>query len=281
MNRSASATDSQILRSLARKGRNFVSLDEDRRWLEEIVSDPRLQLGRMKRRGSLASVAKGRYVVLPPGSSDARQAAPLGTLLAAAFAGRDDYYLGYLSAIVDHRLTDEHSKTVYVAVFNRDLPRLEQLAGSPVHMTRILSEKKRFGTERVRARGKVFYHRSDLERTLLDTLDRPALCRGPETWVRAWSRAFREERVDVARLADYGERWGGSVGARCAFWLRNLGEPRAERRLLQAIGAPLTGRRLLDPSNSFGDGPWPRDRETGLIINIPERALGGWLSYEK
>ena len=281
MSRSTSRADSEILRAVARKGRNYLNLDEDRAWLKEIVSDPPLQLARMKQRGSLAPVAKGRYVVLPYGSSNARQAAPLGLLLAAAFSGREDYFLGYLSAIVDHHLADEPGKTIFIGVFSPDAPKIKQLGGRRVQMTRILSEKKRMGIERVRASGRAFYRRSDLERTLLDTLDRPKLCGDPEIWVRAWSRAFMESRVDVPKLVDYAEQWGGSVAARCAFWLRDLGQPREARLLMQSIGGPLTGRRLLDASKSFGEGDWQRDRETGLVVNIPDRVIGGWLAYEK
>jgi predicted transcriptional regulator of viral defense system len=281
MKRSVSTTDAKILAAIARRGKGFVSLDEDRDWLREIVDDPRQQLARMRERGSLAQVAAGRYVVLPPGASNARQAAPSGVLLAAAFAGRDDsYYLGFLSAIVDHRLTDEHSKTIFVAVLDANLPRIRELGDMPVRMTRVTSDRKWFGIERVRASGRAFYRRSDLERTLLDTLDRPRLCGGPETWVRAWSRAFREDRIDVLKLVDHAERWGGSVALRCAFWLRDLGHAREARRLLRAVGAPLAGRRLLDAGRSFGnDGE--RDRETGLVVNMPEDVVSGWLAYEK
>lgn len=278
---SASTADSRVLRAIARKGRTYVSLEEDRDWLEDLVGDPAQQLARMKKRGSLASVAHGRYVVLPPGVTNAGQAVPTMLLLAAAFAGRNDYYLGYLSALVEHRLTDEQADAFYVAVFSRDLPSISMVAGRPLRMTRILSTKKRFGIERIRAQGRAFYFRSDLERTLLDTLDRPKFCGQPDTWVRSWDRAFAQDRVDVSKLIDYASAWGGSVAARCAFWLRELGRTRESRLLLKSINAPLTGRRELDSSRSFGDGDWHRDRETGLIMNIPEHAITGWLEYGK
>jgi predicted transcriptional regulator of viral defense system len=279
---SASKLDSLILGEIARHGRNFVSLDEDRAWLSELTPDPALQLARMKRRGSLAPVARGRYVVLPPGLSPSTKGIPRGTLLAAAFAGSNQYYLGYLSALVDHHLTDEHSRTIYLAVWGEP-PRIARLGDEKVRMTQIKSERKRFGAERVRAVGKTFYWRSDLERTLLDTLDRPELCGGPETWVRAWSRAFRlrREPADVLRLSEYAERWGGTVAARCAYWLRDVGHAREARQILRAIGAPLGGRRLLDRSQTFGEGDWIRDRETGLTVNMPEQLVAGWLAYEK
>jgi hypothetical protein len=83
----------------------------------------------MKKRGTLFPVGAGRYVALPPGEpSDPGE--------------------------------------LYVAVFGPP-PRLKTLAGHSVHMTRLKSARKHFGQDRVRAVGRTFYLRSDLERTLL------------------------------------------------------------------------------------------------------------------
>lgn len=280
MSQTVSPIDSRILEELGDRGRTFLDLEMDRNWLTEITPDPSRQLARMKQRGTLVPVAAGRYLVLPPGQSGDPDQVQLGLLLAAAFAGREDYYLGYFSALIEHRLTDEHTLDIYLAVFG-NLPTLKTLAGRPVHLTSVKSERKRFGQERVRALGRTFYFRSDLERTLLDTLDRPGLCHAPETWVRAWSRAFASGDLDHARLLDYALRVGGTVAARCAFWMRELGDVRSARLILSSIGAPLTGPRLLDSARSLGDRSGPRDRETGLIVNMPDRAIEGWLSYGK
>jgi predicted transcriptional regulator of viral defense system len=148
-------------------------------------------------------------------------------------------------------------------------------------MNRITADRKWFGEERLRAQGVAFYYRSDLERTLIDTLDRPDLCGAPDIWVRAWERAFRDERVDMGRLMDYAITIGGNVGARAGFWLRELGHVREARLVFRAVGAPLKGPRLLDASRSYDGDSWRRDRESGLYLNIPERAITGWLEYGK
>lgn len=280
MPQTVSPIDSRILEKLGDRGRTFLDLETDRDWLVEITPDPPQQLARMRRRGTLVPVAPGRYLVLPPGQPGDPEQVPLGLLLAAAFAGREGYYLGYFSALIEHRLTDEHTRDVYLAVFG-NLPTLRTLAGRPVHLTSLKSERKRFGQERVRALARTFYFRSDLERTLLDTLDRPRLCDAPETWVRAWSRAFASGNLDHARLVDYALQIGGTVAGRCAFWMRELGDVRSARIILRSIGAPLTGPRLLDSAGSLGDRSDSRDRETGLIVNLPDRAIEGWLSYGK
>lgn len=280
MVKSISPIDARILEALSDRGRTYLDLDADRAWLAELTSAPRQQLSRMKQRGILFPVAAGRYVTLPHGGAGGPEDLPLGILLAAAFAGREDYYLGYLSALIEHRLVDEHSGTIYLAVFGIP-PRLKELAGRTVHMTTLHSARKRFGQERVRALGRTFYLRSDLERTLLDTLDRPALCHAPETWVRAWARAFASKELNRSRLVDYALQVGGALAGRCAYWMRELGDVRNARLILRSIHAPLTGPRSLNSAHPFDGDDWPRDRETGLIINMPAHAIEGWLTYGK
>jgi predicted transcriptional regulator of viral defense system len=280
MAQTLSSTDSRILEELTDRGRVYLDLDTDRAWLNDISTDPQRQLIRMKERGVLFPVAAGRYLVRGLGEAEGIDEVPLGLLVAAAFAGRENYYLGYLSALIEHRLVDEHSRDVYLAVFGT-APRLKTLAGRAVHITTLKSGKKQFGQERARALGRTFYFRSDLERTLLDTLDRPALCHAPETWVRAWARAFASKELDRSRLVDYALQIGGSLAARCAFWMRELGDVRNARLILRSIHAPLTGPRALNSAYPFVGKNWPRDRETGLIINMPAHAIEGWLTYGK
>jgi predicted transcriptional regulator of viral defense system len=118
-------------------------------------------------------------------------------------------------------------------------------------------------------------------RTLLDTLDHPEVCGPPDVWVRAWERAMREDSVKAERLIEYSEGRSAAVRARLAYWLRQVGRVRAAHRVQRMLGAPLTGRPLLDPSRSFGERAWRRDRDTGLIVNMDDRAIDGWLEYAK
>lgn len=286
LTRSVPTDDAALLHAIAQRGRVFLRLPDDAEWLSasaraagDAVALER-RLNTMVRRGSLASVGKHRWVVLPPGASTLEQAASLKTLLAAKFDGRADWYLGYLSTLADHSLTDIDPEDVYIGVRGARLPAEQQLGTRRVVVVQHTREDDWRGVERERD-GRVFTYRSDVERTLLDTLDQPKRCGPPEVWVRAWDRAMREERADPVVLTDYAEQRSAAVQARLAFWLRETGHVRQARRVTRALRGPLTGRTLLDASHAFGDGPWRRDRETGLVVNLPERAIDGWLEYGK
>jgi hypothetical protein len=61
--------DSRVLREAALRGSVYIRWPDDRPWLEHIegIGDPLRRLQGMKERGSLASIARGRWIVMPPG----------------------------------------------------------------------------------------------------------------------------------------------------------------------------------------------------------------------
>ncbi len=282
--RTITDTDRDLLDELASAGRLYVQLPEDERRLRKHLKSnerPARRLSDMAARQQVVRVAHGAYVLLPAGAKSLRQAADRRTLVAAALENRWSYYLGFASAIVDHGLTDESAGDLHVGIGGSRLPKLDDLAGTPVHLTRVAYDNEEgdgwLGVERKRIRGQTFYARSGIERTLIDALDRPQLCVRPEMWVRAWERALREGDLDLPLLLDLANRRSRAVCARAALLLREAGRPR-EARLL--IDRPLTGRVLFDASNTE-HGKWPRDRDTGLLLNVPLQAINAWLEYGK
>lgn len=284
--RKLSGTDALVLHEAAQRGKAYLVWPRDREWLERIVGAGRglARLHRMKRNGMLAPIARGRWLIVPIGASSIEQTASPKVLLAAFFDGRADWYLGYLSALIDHGLTDVDAEVLRVGVRAsgaRGWPSRVEIGGSPVQVVQITRADDWAGVERERVAGRVFAFRSDTSRTLLDTLDHPEHCGPPDVWVRAWERASRESRLDVERLVEYSEGRSAVVRARLAYWLRQTGNVRPAARVQRSLGRPLTGRPLLDPSRAFGSGGWRRDRETGLIVNMDERLVDGWLEYSK
>lgn len=282
--RTITDTDRDLLDELASAGRLYVQLPEDEgRIREHLGSSERAarRLSDMAARKQVARVAHGAYVLLPAGAKSVRQAADRRVLVAAAFENRWSYYLGFASAIVEHGLTDESAGDLYVGVGGSRLPKLDDLARTPVHVTRVAYDNEQsdgwLGVERKRIRGQTFYFRSGIERTLIDALDRPRLCVRPEMWVRAWERALREGDLDLPLLLELARRRSRAVCARAALLLREAGRPREARLLIER---PLTGRVLFDPSNTE-PGKWSRDRDTGLLLNVPLQTIDAWLEYGK
>ncbi len=287
--RRVSRTESRVLEALHRRDRatnrprSWLDLSADRGWLEAEVGTRYLRqlLDRMAGKGSLFQLGGGRYAVARAGTVDESQALPF-TIALDITMGKRPYYLAFVSALSDHSLIDEGVDPI-VAVRGRTVAGNDVITvqGRALHVVRVTSERKWIGLERIRVEGRSGYWRSDLERTLLDAVDRPDLGAGGELVARAWERAAREKRIDESRLADHATAIGGLTALRAAFYCDQLQLTSVADQIVQAVGRTRSSKARLDPTGEFGTGAWPRDRHTGLQINFPERRLRGWLSYGK
>jgi predicted transcriptional regulator of viral defense system len=224
---SISVGERSLLAALERRRQRRVNIRADRDLLEDFTAHPYSMVHRMAAKGLLLPVASGTYLVAPPtGSTLLEQAAPIQIALDARLSAHGEYFISYFTGLIEHRLTDLDESTIYVAFRGGNL-RNVRISGRPVHLTRINSDRKWFGSESVVASGGQRrgprYYRARLERVLLDGLDRPRLCGSPEIVLRGWERAFREKPVDVDWLVGNAPAMGYSVVRRTGFWLDLLG----------------------------------------------------------
>jgi predicted transcriptional regulator of viral defense system len=284
--RAAGPVAARVLEELANSRRRTLSVSDDRTWLSRWTKDPNALLEGMADSQLLYRVGRGRYVVAPRGTFSAVQAAPAELIAGLILGARGEYFISYLTALIDYRLTDLHSTTIYAAI-PQDSNFGEtsfQLPSGTLRLVRL--SRSNWPTnpdkELVRVRAlpetKEFVWRASLERVLVDSLSRPDLAAGFETIVSCWARA-RQTDVDWDLVCTISARRGRSMQRRCAFLLRLLGLDAVAKRNFPR----LTGRGAntpLDRSNSFemSAGEMTRDRETGVLLNVPEDHLRGWVS---
>jgi len=234
----------------------------------------------------LYRVGRGRYVVAPRGTFTAAQAAPAELLVDLAMRGRGEYYVGFLSGLIGHRLTELHSTVIYAAIrqdgsvaeTERDLPDGLTVKFVRLSASRWPADRDR-DLERIRVLPdtKEFAWRSSLERTLVDVLTRPDLAGGIETAISSWARA-RERDLNWDALCAIATEQGASTMRRTAFVLRLLGMHVLVSRNFPHLSG-RSARTLLDRSDSFGlsSEALTRDRVTGVTINVPTGHLLGWV----
>jgi predicted transcriptional regulator of viral defense system len=275
------ARGARLLDEAARRRRRTVRWPDDAEWLKEITPAPQRLLSRLKERGLLYAAGRNRYVIAPPGTRSIQQAASPELLADLFFKPHGDYYVGFLSTLIIHRLTDLHSEITYVAM---------QLGSKPRHVppgfkVAELKEsawptQKGDETERIRlGDSKEFICRASVERTLVDSLLRPDLSGGIETVVTAWARARTHPDVRWNRVAEIAGRVGDATARRTFFLLRLLDLD----SIAEAHFSRISGRKtstVFDLSRDF-DLPADevrRDPETGVIINVPVDYLRGWIA---
>jgi predicted transcriptional regulator of viral defense system len=284
--RSASPLAAAVLEHLARERRATLDVDADRSWLRQLTPNFAQLLHDMEGNQSLYRVQRGRYVVAPRATSRLDQAAPVELMVDLALRKQGDYYLGFLTALIAHGLTDLHSHVTYAAI--RGDSRLGtsalNLGGRSIKLVRLApsrwphhpQERER---HRILPRTQEFAWRSSLERTLVDGVLRPDLCAGIETVVGAWAKAQRDGSADWAALWKTAQACGNSVARRTAYLLWEIGQGALVVDDLPAL-RKTRARVLFDRSDGFGLGDQlpPRDPRTGVVLNVPDGAVSGWLA---
>lgn len=270
-----------VLDEAARRRRKTIRWPQDAAWLQEITPAPQRLLSRLKDNGLLYAAGRNRYVIAPAGTKSIRQAASPELLADLAFRPHGDYYVGFLSALIAHRLTDLHSEVTYVAMRQGARPRIVpdgfKVTEIPADAWPKSNDEE---VERIRLDdSKEFVYRSSLERTLVDSLLRPDLSGGIETVVTCWAGAIDRSDVRWDLVAEIAQRVGDATMRRTAFLLRLLGfDGLVDSRFPEFQGR--TTSTLFDRSRGF-DLPKDqvrRDRDTGVKINVPIDYLRGWIA---
>jgi predicted transcriptional regulator of viral defense system len=272
-----------VLEEAARRRRRTIRWPEDAGWLGEITPAPQRLLGRLKDNGLLYAAGKNRFVIAPPGTGSIRQAASPELLADLSFRPRGDYFVGFLSALIAHRLTDLHSETTYVAMPQGSKPRKVPDGFKVAELPpRAWPGTGTDEIERVRiSDSKEFFFRSSVERTLVDSLLRPDLSGGIETVVAAWARAKARPEVRWRLVVEIADRIGDAATRRVAFLLRMLGF----EELVESWPTRIHGRKsspVFDRSREYEPAAEDlrRDRETGVVINVPPGYLRSWIQGE-
>lgn len=284
MAQSFTARDTEIIRRARNKRREVLVLREDHDWLAEYVSSPKDLLRRMASRGALIKLGGGRYAIPAMGSTSPSYKA-WQPMVDARLAPLGGYYIAGLSALIEHRLTDlsESSVCVLVGFWNYGLNSGEvAVAGRALNAA--LSRRSEIfttesGIETVRLSRTERYHRSNVERTLVDCLWHPELCGATETWVTAWGRALTHE-VGLAQACSYALVLGPRVACRLGALLEIAGVGEQEREMLAArVRVPRKPALLVPTALDIEDAELMRN--WNVRLNISRDRIEGWLAYGK
>ena len=285
MPQSLTTRDAEVIVGAKRRRRSVLVLSEDSDWLRELHPRPKDLLLRMAGRGALIKLGAGRYAIPAFGHAEAAYKA-WQPMLHGRLAPLGDYYLGFFSALAEHRLTDlsEPFATVLVGFGSRQLQsgKLE-VAGRQVRCARTRRPvfSSELGVEVVRLSRTEMYMRSNPTRTLVDALWHPELSGVTETWVTAWGRGMRYEQLDPVAACGYALALGPAVARRTGLMLDLLGAGEVARAQL-----PSRVRRSDRVTLMIADGPtvaeeMELDPFWRVRLNVPRDRIEGWLLYGK
>ncbi len=183
-----------IIIASAKEVKSILNVSYD--WAKNILS-------KLASHGAAQRVGKGKYVIIPADVLYRRKsyvADPL-VLVSELMKGLD-YYVAYLSAAHVHGVTEQMPFKTTVAV----LKQLRPISIGNLHIRYVRLKKSRFcGFDQIRY-SDVFLNVSDLEKTLVDCVDRQDLCGGIAEVIRTIGNAS-EARIDWQKIVRYVRRY--------------------------------------------------------------------------
>lgn len=227
-------------------------------------------LSKLAKRGAAARVGRGKYLVIPADVLYGRKSYvgdPL-VLISELMKGTD-YYVAYYSAAHVHGLTEQMPFKTTVAVLKQIRPiRVGNIFVSFVN----LKKSRFFGDEETKYLDAILTI-SDLEKTLVDCVDRPELCGGIPEVVRIVSNAFETGRVSLQKLVSYVKRFGShAVAQRLGFIIEYIEEkkkiqvePEILEELLNLIGSKIYPLDVKSSKKGEISKKWNINNNTGYL----------------
>ena len=253
----------QVISHLKDESRSWLDLQRDAGWLESITDSPKDLVYRLRRKGVLHTVQRGRYVLNLDSSASRGPRLRALEPLAEAVLGRLDvpYYISWHSALWHHGLVDQQSRQLYVAVTVRK----RSAAFGPWRIRFVtVRPRKFFGGERVVVAGTPVWIAS-VEKALIDSFDQPQLAAHPAIVANALRRAWEVGKLDADALVAEALRFGSpTLNRRLGFFMERFEIPGAEQLRLhigRGYSVPLARGWKHDVDEGHVDPRW------GVVID--------------
>lgn len=232
----------KFIDTLRNQGKTIFTLDE----AVQIYGGNNQQTSKFMRslvmRGVLGHVGTGKYIILQSGLEAAQSTN--WPIIAKELAGTDDYCISHYSAMRLHGMTTHPLIHVYITMSKR--MRLKTAFGITYHFVYSKSEKF-WGVKSqwVSKHEKIMV--SDIERTILDGLDRPDLCGGlKDVLLGIWAA---QKKIEWRKLVDSALKYKSyAVVKRLGFILEILDLNEDCVKDLHLVAIRSKSYILLDPA---------------------------------
>lgn len=258
-----SKRERKIIAHLKKEGRPWLDLQRDAEWLGKITDSPKDLVHRMRGKGLLHTVQRGRYLLnLDESSSRSPRLRALEPLAKTVLERLDvSYYLSWHSGLWHHGLIDQQSRRLYVAIRGRK-------RDAHFHPWEIkfvsVAERKFFGGEETTIAGTPVWVAS-VEKSIIDSFDQPHLAAHPGVVAHALARAWRAGKLDPEKLvADAICFNSPTLARRLGFFMEQFEIPGAETLRLhigKGYAVPLAPGWEEDSAESHVDTGW------GVIVD--------------
>ncbi|MGV8082789.1 MAG: type IV toxin-antitoxin system AbiEi family antitoxin domain-containing protein [Coriobacteriia bacterium] len=235
--------EARLLADLASQDKTIFTTEDARTVSQSSNAAVDLLISRLVKKKWLIRLNRGTYLIVPLSAGEDAEYSENWFVVAKHLIEPADYYLSYFSALDIHEMTVNPVATVFISTPVR---RIEKRLSGATYRFITARPQDLWGTGEIWATLSEKVKVSDLERTIVDCLNRPDLSGGIMEVARGlW---MKRGEIDYAKLAEYTHMLGKkSVAKRLGFLLElfGLATPEFFSSIQELVSASYA---LLDPT---------------------------------
>lgn len=239
-----SPTEQRAYFALVRKGLTVAKADDlasaisiSKQWAKNILSS-------LAKQEAAYRIGRGKYAIIPADVLYGRKSFVADPLIVVnELMKNKEYYVAYQSAAHIHGIAEQLPFTTTVAVLKQIRP--VKLGNTKIEFV-TLKKSRFFGIKEVNYSNR-FLKVSDLEKTVIDCIDRQDLCGGIAGAAETLSNAIATGKLDQAKLLAYAKKFRShALAQRLGFLLEQLFETSKGQvdpkilRSLERLAGPFT-----------------------------------------
>lgn len=258
-----SKKESILLSRLSGEGKKIIEVVDVKNALDVSYGNAKKIASDLNKKGWLNRLERGRYVIVPLEAGENSVYTEHEFLIASELVS--PYYIGFVSALNFHGLTEQTPMAVFGATTKRT--RNRTIHDIPYYFV-TLNEEKFFGFKEYAVGGEKIKI-SDPEKTLIDCLDHSEYSGG----IREVAGGLREESLEIEKLVEYAVGVGNGAVVKRLHYLLHLLEREVPEKLDSRLAENYSNSySLLDPT-----GPEKGKYKSSwmLRINVSEEDILG------
>lgn len=242
--KSLGKTESKLLTVLSSRDKNIFTVEDAQKVLGSSIVAIRSLLNYLVAKKWLIRLTPGKYLIVPLSAGEGAEHSENWYVIAKNLIEPLPYYISYYSALEIHEMTIQPIFTVYISTPNRRRPK--EVLGATYQFVYTQPKDMEWGLEDVWITPSRKVRASDLERTIIDCLDRPDLCGGISEIAKGiWAK---RSDIDYQKLIHYAKLLNRkSVAKRLGFILETYGLG-GQEVLSDIKGLLSSSYALLDPT---------------------------------
>ncbi|MFO7966789.1 MAG: type IV toxin-antitoxin system AbiEi family antitoxin [Archaeoglobaceae archaeon] len=203
-----SPRESLLLSKLSGRGKSIIEIKDIESTLNINYKNAKKTASELERKGWLDRLSRGKYLIVPLEAGERSYYTEHEFLIASRLVS--PYYIGFLSALNFHGMTEQTPMSVFIATTRR--VRNKTVHGIPYNFVTL--KRSRFFGYREYAVANKTINISDPEKTIIDCLNHLEYSGGIEEVVKGLKNS-----LDLERLVDYAVRMGNGAAIKRLHYL--------------------------------------------------------------